>query len=138
MQRTKPLIAIKTIIDQKYVKYINSTSCMDCKYLVKPENKYANLSNSHCLRFGKQNFVTGEIDLYYANVAREHGPCGPNALYKKINDYKHNTNDCKHNTNDCKHNTNNCKHNTNNCKHNTNDCNHKLTNYEQINFFVDI
>lgn len=69
------------IVDLMYVKNLGVTTCLDCKYFVPANQSILHLSK--CAKFGEQDLVTGKIELAYARIKREYGPCGINAKYKK-------------------------------------------------------
>lgn len=69
------------IVDTMYVKNLGVTTCLDCRYFVPANQSILHLSK--CAKFGEQDLVTGKIELAYARIKRQYGPCGINAKYKK-------------------------------------------------------
>ena len=71
-----------TIVDPLYVKNLGVTTCLDCRYFVPANQSILHLSK--CAKFGEQDLVTGKIELAYARIKRQYGPCGIDAKYKKL------------------------------------------------------
>ncbi len=78
-----------TIIDPMYVKNLGAISCLDCKYFVSAADSILHLSK--CAKFAEQDLVTGQIELAYARIKRQYGPCGIDAKYKKIDSKNNDT-----------------------------------------------
>jgi hypothetical protein len=81
---------IPIIVSLQYVKNSGIPTCSDCIYFV--ESETSNPNNSKCRKFVQQNFITGLIDLSFADINRRYDHlCGPNAKYKEVmkSDYAH-------------------------------------------------
>ena len=79
---SKSIKLTPTLVSLQYTKNLGTPSCSDCIYFV-PSETY-NLNHAKCRKFAKQNIITNQIELTYADINRDYDSlCGQSAKYKE-------------------------------------------------------
>lgn len=76
------LLHYRKLFYKQSIKNMDKPLCKGCVYLA-----YNNSIPGHskCLRFGKKNLISGDIEYSFAEINRsEYGECGVDAKYRRI------------------------------------------------------